>query len=228
MKTPLSVYALFHSENKEGQKLFSELYKLLCRDVDDPFSDGLDIPVYYSTGSDTSDIKLANSSSNKKVILLFIDINMFCSQNWRDKIEELVAAKDDNTLIVGVKQYRHSFSINKAIGEIQSIVVENTEAEHIKMFEEDHWEKFTTQLFDMLIRFVGGKEDKKPITIFISHSKQGNSKDPKVKEGEATAKDLRNFLFSDTKLNSFFDVQISLMDISLESKSRLMQVTARC
>lgn len=206
MKTPLSVYALFHSENKEGQKLFSELYKLLCRDVDDPFSDGLDIPVYYSTGSDTSDIKLANSSSNKKVILLFIDINMFCSQNWRDKIEELFAAKDDNTLIVGVKQYRHSFSINKAIGEIQSIVVENTEAEHIKMFEEDHWEKFTTQLFDMLIRFVGGKEDKKPITIFISHSKQGNSKDPKVKEGEATAKDLRNFLFSDTKLNSFFDV----------------------
>ena len=125
MKTPLSVYALFHSENKEGQKLFSELYKLLCRDVDDPFSDGLDIPVYYSTGSDTSDIRLANSSSNKKVILLFIDINMFCSQNWRNKIEELVAAKDDNTLIVGVKQYRHSFSINKAIGEIQSIVVSN-------------------------------------------------------------------------------------------------------
>ena len=204
MKTPLSVHVLFHSENKEGQKIFSELYKLLCRDIDDPFSDGLDIPVYYSIGNDTSDIKLANSSSNKKVILLFIDINMFCSQNWRNKIEELVVTKDDNTLIVGVKQYRHSFSINKAIGEIQSIVVENTEAEHIKMFEENHWEKFTTQLFDMLIRFVGGKEDKKPITIFISHSKQGNSKDPKVKEGEATAKDLRNFLFSDTKLNSFF------------------------
>lgn len=206
MKTPLSVHVLFHSENKEGQKIFSELYKLLCRDIDDPFSDGLDIPVYYSIGNDTSDIKLANSSSNKKVILLFIDINMFCSQNWRNKIEELVVTKDDNTLIVGVKQYRHSFSINKAIGEIQSIVVENTEAEHIKLFEENHWEKFTTQLFDMLIRFVGGKEDKKPITIFISHSKQGNSKDPKVKEGEATAKDLRNFLFSDTKLNSFFDV----------------------
>lgn len=206
MKTPLSVHVLFHSENKEGQKIFSELYKLLCRDIDDPFSDGLDIPVYYSIGNDTSDIKLANSSSNKKVILLFIDINMFCSQNWRNKIEELVVTKDDNTLIVGVKQYRHSFSINKAIGEIQSIVVENTEAEHIKLFEENHWEKFTTQLFDMLIRFVGGKEDKKPITIFISHSKQGNSKDPKIKEGEATAKDLRNFLFSDTKLNSFFDV----------------------
>ena len=206
MKTPLSVHALFHSENKEGQEIFSELYKLLCRDIDDPFSDGLDIPVYYSTGNDTSVIKLANSSSNKKVFLLFIDINMFCSQNWRDKIEELVAAKDDNTLIVGVKQYRHSFSINKTIGETQSIVVENTDAEHILLFEGEHWEIFTTQLFDLLIRFVGGKADEKPITIFISHSKQGNSKDPKVKEGEATAKDLRNFLFSDTKLNSFFDV----------------------
>lgn len=206
MKTPLSVHALFHSDNKEGRRIYKELYGLLCRDIDDPFSDGLDIPVYYTTGSDTSVIRLANSSSEKRVILLFIDINMFCSQNWRDKIEELVAEKDDNTLIVGVKQYRHSFSINKTIGETQSIVVENTEADHILLFEGDHWGIFTTQLFDLLIRFVSGKADEKPITIFISHSKQGNSKDPKVKEGEATAKDLRNFLFLDTKLNSFFDV----------------------
>lgn len=205
MKTPISVHALFHKDNSEGQRIYKELYKLLCRDIDNPFSDGLDIPVYYATGDEGTQIKLANSSSIKQVILLFIDRNMFCSQVWRRKIAVLLEQKDDNTLIVGVKQYRHAFSINKKISEIQSIVVDSNEVEHILLFENDNWDIFTTQLFDLLIRFVTGKEDKRPITVFISHSKQGNGA-PKSKDGENTAKAVRDFLYSDTKLNSFFDV----------------------
>lgn len=205
MKTPLSVYALFHSDNSEGKGICTELYKLLCRDINDPFSDGLDIPVYFATGDDTSEIKFANSSSSKRVILLFIDIHMFCSQNWKNKIAELLEQKDDNTLIVGVKQYKYSFSVNKKIGEIQSIVVDNSDIEHVLLFEGKNWEVFTTQLFDLLIRFVTGKEEKRPVKVFISHSKQGNGA-AKSKDGENTAKEVRQFLYSDTKLNSFFDV----------------------
>lgn len=205
MKTPISVHALFHKDNSEGQRIYKELYKLLCRDIDNPFSDGLDIPVYYATGDEETQIKLANSNSIKRVILLFIDVNMFCSQVWREKITELSEQKDANTLIVGVKQYRHAFSINKKIGEIQSIIVDTNDVEHILLFENDNWDIFTTQLFDLLIRFVTGKEDKRPITVFISHSKQGNGA-PKSKDGENTAKAVRDFLYSDTKLNSFFDV----------------------
>lgn len=205
MKTPISVHALFHKDNSEGQRIYKELYKLLCRDIDNPFSDGLDIPVYYATGDEETQIKLANSNSIKRVILLFIDVNMFCSLVWRKKITELLEQKDDNTLIVGVKQYRHAFSINKKIGEIQSIVVDSNDVEHILLFENDNWDVFTTQLFDLLIRIVKGKEDKRPLTVFISHSKQGNG-GPKSKDGENTAKAVRNFLYSDTKLNSFFDV----------------------
>ena len=205
MRTPLSCHALFHSKNSEGQRIYTELYKLLCRDVDNPFSDGLDIPVYYATGDDDAIINLANSSSTKRVILLFIDMNMFCSQVWRDKITGLLEQKDDNTLIVGVKQYRHAFSINKKIGEIQSIVVDPSDVDHIMLFEKENWDIFTTQFFDLLIRYVTGKEEKSPLTVFISHSKQGNGA-PKSKEGERTAREVRDFLYSDTKLNSFFDV----------------------
>lgn len=205
MKTPLSVHVLLHSENREGKKIYRELYKLLCRDVDNPFSDGLDIPVYCSMGDDQSEIVLANSNSTKRVILLFIDIYMFCSLSWRNKIAELVEQKDDNTLIVGVKQYKHSFSVNKKLGEIQSIIVDNSETEQVLLFEGRNWEIFTTQLFDLLIRFVTDKEDKRPINVFISHSKQGNGI-ARSKDGENTAKEVRQFLFSDTKLNSFFDV----------------------
>ena len=205
MKTPLSVHALFHSGNNDGQKIYPALYKLLCRDINNPFSDGLDIPVYYVKGDDSSIIRLAESSSKKRVILLFIDMEMFCSQTWRNTISNLIDNKDDNTLIVGVKQYKHAFSINKKIGEIQSIVVENTEDDYISLFEGDHWEIFTTQLFDVLIRFLSGKADKTPINVFISHSKQGNG-NLRDKEGEQTAAAVRDFLYSDTKLNAFFDV----------------------
>lgn len=204
MKTPLSVHVLAHSKNSEWRKIYAELFKLLCRDVENPFSDGLDIPVYYAIDNDDSEIVLADSSSTKRVLLLFIDVHMICSQVWRNKISELIKTQKDDTLIVGVKQHKHYYSINKQIGEIHSIIVDRGEKDNVSLFEENHWQIFTTQIFDLLIRFVSGKEGKSPINVFISHSKQGNNTCDR--EGEITARAVQEFLCTDTKLNSFFDV----------------------
>lgn len=202
MKTPLSVYALYHSNNKEGAKIYSELYTLLCRDVNDPFSDGLDIPVYVITGDDCNITKANLSTTDKKVFLVFIDINMSCSEKWNLYINQLVDNADDNNLVVGVKQYKHAFDINKKLGEIQAIVADlDKDKEHILLFENDNWMRFTTLLFDLLIRFLNGKKDKEPLSVFISHSKR-----ERANKGELMAKDVRKFLYEDTKLNSFFDV----------------------
>lgn len=210
MTTPLSIIALYHSENKEGDELFSRLYSLLCRDVKNPFSDGLDIPVYFVKGNDKSILSLPKTSSKKKVILVFIDINMFCADNWRQFVASL--NQDDNTLIVGVKQYKHAFSFNKALGDIQSIVVDSSEIDSIPLLKDENWSKFTTLLYDLLIRFVKGKTAK-PLSVFISHTKRD-----KGNFGELSAKDVRNFLASDTKLNSFFDVHDILDGYDFESQ----------
>ena len=71
MKTPLSVHALFHTANIEGQKIYSELYKLLCRDIDNPFSDGLDIPVYYATSLNWPGQLISKGITNTKFMKLF-------------------------------------------------------------------------------------------------------------------------------------------------------------
>lgn len=84
MQTPLSIHALFHSQNPEGLQIYSKLYSLLCRDVNNPFSDGLDIPLYFSAGDESSQLKLVDTPSRKKVILVFIDIYMYCSENWKN------------------------------------------------------------------------------------------------------------------------------------------------
>lgn len=200
MKSPLSVHVLYHTSNSEGEKIYSNLYSLLCRDVTDPFSDGLDIPVYFSKGDDKNISPLAQSSSQKKVLLVCIDINMFCAENWRQYVASLVDGTDENTLIIGIKQYKHAFSFNKSIGETQSIVVDSSEMDNISLFDGNNWDVFTTGLFDFLIRFVSDKGTN-AISVFISHTKRD-----KDQYGEKLAKEVRGFLASDTKLSSFFDV----------------------
>lgn len=198
---PLAVYALFHSKNTDGHKIYSKLYSLLCRDIKNPFVDGLDIPVFYATGNDDGINCLAEIHSKKKVILVFVDINMFCSGRWRKYIDDIIKSADENTKIVAVKQYKHAFSINNCLGENQCIVIDTDNSkETTSLFEKDNWEIFQTQLFDFLIRFVSGR-DTNPLSVFISHSKRDNGN-----KGELSAKAVRDFLYSDTKLNSFFDV----------------------
>lgn len=200
IQQPLSVYALFHSKNPEGQKIYSELYSLLCRDITNPFMDGVDIPVFYATGVDIIN-PCVDSNSEKKVYLVFIDINMYCSDSWRKYVNKIINSADKNTIVIAVKQYKHAFSMNKSLGETQSIVVgEEDEKGSIFLFEQDNWDVFQTRLFDLLIRFICGKETN-ALSVFISHSKRD-----KENKGEQSAKDVREFLYSDTKLNSFFDV----------------------
>lgn len=200
MNTPISVHALFHTHNVDAKRIYSELYSLLCRDVNNPFSDGLDIPVYYCTGDDVHLPQCVVTSSIYNLYLVFIDINMFCSKAWRDRIAELVAKSDKNNIVIGVKQYELAFSLNKKLGNTQSIVFDSSK-EEVSLFEDNNWQVFTTRLFDLMVRILNHSEDKKPLTVFISHTKKG-----KDENGENYAKDVRSFLASDTKLASFFDV----------------------
>lgn len=43
MKLPLTIHILYHKDNKDGLKLYSDLYKVLCRDFKRPFDSGIGI-----------------------------------------------------------------------------------------------------------------------------------------------------------------------------------------
>ncbi len=194
MKTPLSIHVLYHSAYKEGAQVYSMLYKSLCRDSESPFMDGLDIPVYFQTGDDNGLTNIANANSDKSLLLLLVDINMFCSSTWREYIQELLKNDADEKLkIVCVKLDSHAFSFLEGLSKDQMIVLQ-TESVMANLDE------FKTHLFETIIRYLGGTKTDK-VSIFISHSKRD-----KGNTGEAMAKEVRQFLFSDTKLRSFFDV----------------------
>lgn len=194
MKTPLSIHVLYHKDYSEGDKVYSLLYKTLCRDSESPFMDGLDIPVYFCKGDDNGIPLMAKCGSEKTLVLLLIDINMFCSEKWREYVKAIMPAEDDDTIkIVGVKLDSHAFSFLEGLSKDQMITLKT---ESIL----DNEEEFKTRLFDIIIRYLSGSKTEKT-TVFISHSKRD-----KGNIGESLAKEVRQFLFSDTKLRDFFDV----------------------
>ena len=194
MKTPLSIHILYHTAYRDGVQVYSMLYKTLCRNSVSPFMDGLDIPVYFQTGDDSGLTSMADVGSEKTLILLLIDINMFCSSIWRGYVQNLLKNNTDDKLkVVGVKLDSHAFTFLEGVSKDQMIVLQS---ESIM----DNIDEFKTRLFEFIIRYLGGAKTEK-VSIFISHSKRD-----KGNTGEVMAKEVRQFLFADTKLRSFFDV----------------------
>jgi len=191
---PLSVHVFFHKECEEGTRLYSALYKLLCRDPRSPYMDGLDIPVYFNTGDDSHIGEMPESGSQKTLILLLLDDYMICSSKWREYIKKLLANPTGTSLkIIGVKLTQNAFAFLEELSQDQMITPKSD-----SVFND--FEDFKTRLFEVIIRFLSNNGTDK-LTIFISHSKK-----EKCGFGEQMAQEVRQFLSADTKLASFFDV----------------------
>ena len=78
MQTPLSVYLLIDKNNRLASEIFNRFYTLLCRDVEKPLSDGLDIPVYLISNDENGEIKSIDfEQSEKNAIFFFADMAVY-------------------------------------------------------------------------------------------------------------------------------------------------------
>lgn len=192
MIAPLSVYVLYHSDNKEGSEIYDRLYKLLCRDADDPFFDGLDIPVYYSCGADAKAINSVDySRAEKTVLFLLIDQKMYISDAWRNFVKNI--PNTANVWLCPISQYQYAFDFSERTEYLQFISLKTYSILA-------NWQEFKTRLFDYLIRSLS-PNPKKKLKIFISHSKRD-----KDNFGRVTAENLMDYLRKETKDDSFYDV----------------------
>lgn len=192
MVAPLSIYVLYHSDNKEGREIYERLYKLLCRDAGEPFFDGLDIPVYYSCGTDDKAINAVDfTRAEKTVVFLLIDQKMYISDAWRNMVKDI--PNTSNVWLCPISQYQYAFDFSGRT-EYQQFI-------SLKTYSVlDNWQEFKTRLFDYLIRSLSA-DPKKKLKIFISHSKRD-----KDNLGRVNAENLRDYLRKETKGDSFYDV----------------------
>jgi hypothetical protein len=198
MKKNLAVYVLYHSQFEYGKSTYGDIYKLLCRDANHPFEDGLDIPVYLRTGDDEQmhDIKpISLDNTDRTFVLVLVDDKMYCSDVWKKYLGGVVALEHNNpdkVQIVCVELSKYAFDIGHDLSDKQFI--------RLKSFSiQDNWKEFQTRLFDNIIRFILGRELTK-LKIFISHSKKDENK-----IGLKCAIKFRDHIRSKTKLDSFFD-----------------------
>ena len=144
MIAPLSIYFLYHSENKEGHEIYDRLYKLLCRDAGEPLYDGLDIPIYFSTGSDTQSINVIDyARAENTVILLLIDQKMYISKAWKNMVKDI--PNTSNVWLCPISQCQYAFDFSDRT-EYQQFI-------SLKTYSVlENWQEFKTRLFDYLIR----------------------------------------------------------------------------
>ena len=193
IKMPLSVYVLYHKDYEDGNAAYTHIYHLLCRNPERPLTDGIDIPVFLRTGGNEQKIPKINfDQSLKNVILLLVDEHMYCCSIWKDYVEQILDNLDANTKIFPIALFKYSYDLNAKLGKTQFVTLKSYSIK-------DNWTEFQTRIFDGLIRFITGKNTDK-LKLFISHSKKDLDN-----LGEQKAKELREFLRSDTKLDSFFD-----------------------
>ena len=198
MKKNLAVFVLYHSRYAQGKAVYSDIYKLLCRDANHPFEDGLDIPVYLRTGDDEQlrvikPISLDNT--DKVFILLLVDDKMYCSDVWHKYIGDVVKLQQkhaENVQILCVELSKYSFDIGYGLSDKQFLRLNSFSIR-------DNWQEFQIRLYDNLIRFIKRDELNK-LRIFISHSKKDDNK-----IGLQRAFEFRDYIRSKTKLDSFFD-----------------------
>ena len=200
MNIPLSIHVVYNERSENCANIYSAIYKLLCRDSRDPFSDGLDIPVYPVITSDDYPIQPVHTERSKRTfVLLLIDEAMYRSEQSRKYVADLVERERSGEIVIyPVSLCKYAFEFNNDLQFKQFISLKSTSLL-------DNWEEFKTRLFDALIRFIADKGNNK-VRIFISHSKKD-----KDNIGEVRAKQLRDYLRSETKLDSFFDVN-DIMD----------------
>ena len=204
MQTPLSVYLLIDKNNRLASKIFNRFYTLLCRDVEKPLSDGLDIPVYLISNDENGEIKSIDfEQSEKNAIFFFADMAVYMGDTkWRDYILKLKKQIEGGApaVLYSVKQFEYATDLS-FIKKDQMIIPPNDDIIA-------GWDEVSSHIYDCLIRYMKDMIQDK-LKLFISHAKR---------DGLVVAENLRNSLRSKTKLDSFFDKNDIIEGVDFEKQ----------
>ena len=204
MQTPLSVYLLIDKNNRLASEIFNRLYTLLCRDVEKPLSDGLDIPVYLISNDENGEIKSIDfEQSEKNAIFFFADMAVYLGDTkWRDYILKLKKQIEGGSpaVLYSVKQFEYATDLS-FIKKDQMIIPPNDDIIA-------GWDEVSSHIYDCLIRYMKDMTQDK-LKLFISHAKR---------DGLVVAENLRNSLRSKTKLDSFFDKNDIIEGVDFEKQ----------
>jgi hypothetical protein len=198
--TPLKIFVAWHSNFEHGIKYAHNFFSLFNRDVKNPLSRGIGIPVYFRNGVNPLEIDITGSE-NIAVILL-VDTNMVTSDEWEAYVNKLIEqseSEEGSIIIYPVAITNNAFNLSNKL----------QQKNFIRLYEVDEYIKtdfLIGHIAHELCRLLYGKErisqdysplqSPPPLKLFISHAKE---------DGVVIAKSLSDYIQSKTELKTFFD-----------------------
>jgi hypothetical protein len=208
LKYPLTLFVVWHPDFAQGKEIANNLYSIFCRDIKEPLSRGLGIPVYYRSLPDSltkMPIAINTDEAKRNAIILLVEENYMADENYRHYTSLLTGLTSGETKIYPVALSAGAHKLGNGTTALQFVNAFQGELEDRKNFEYSMLRIKTSMLHScarLLMNFQAVWEDKEPdrknspVILFLSHAK---------KDGLEIASEFKAFVDRDLKLDVFFD-----------------------
>lgn len=205
LKYPLSLFVVWDPDFTQGRTIANNLYDIFCRDVEQPLSRGLGIPVYYrSASTDGEPIPIDVDDATRNAIVLLIDLKYLLNPDFRKYTQSLLELINDNTRIYPVALCEEAYAL-EGLNSYQFIRAFQGDLSAPENFEFSMGKIKTGLLNDcarLLLNFQPTWEDSpqnqlaSPVKLFLSHAKM---------DGLDITTRFKQFVDAELKLDTFFD-----------------------
>lgn len=194
---PLAISFVWHpSDSKEVTPILDVIRMSLARDKDKPFSRGLNIPLFFfstqNSGVTPSDYPKELAKNN--IIFVFTSTNTVGREVWKTYIEDL--PKSPSVYIVPIAIDANGYGHGGALSGLNCIRTEDWPVENRDLHA-------VVAIVHEIYRYgckskpLADKGKQSSITIFLSHSKSGDT-------GKQHSEQIKQFI-DNTNMNRFFD-----------------------
>ncbi|WP_028525194.1 toll/interleukin-1 receptor domain-containing protein [Runella limosa] len=208
-KSPLNIYVVWHEEFLQGKEIAEHIYSFFTRDIKNPLSRGLNIPVFFRYKALANGVPLPialDETIERSMIIALIDQKCLLNSEWRAYIEQLHNVYENKETD---RKDMHRFipvAISNAAYKISnSIRREN----FINLYE---YEKLEEQKDELIIRVthelcrliyskprisdIPTSYAGKKLSLFLSYARF---------DGKTITENIDNYFNQKTSLNTFFD-----------------------
>ncbi len=205
-KAPLHIFVVWHSKFKDGQTYAENIYSRYTRNITQPLSRGIGIPVFYRSKAVDSNEPLSidlKEAENNAIVLLVDDEFIV---NWKGYANKLIQQVDpensSRNRIFAVSISANFTNLGKAASDNNFIRLHD-----VKGDVQEKSDYLLSQLSHELCRILLDKpriEDKysktpssqQPVNLFISHAKR---------DGAKIAEQVKKFIDANKPIKTFFD-----------------------
>jgi hypothetical protein len=192
MKAPLALFVLWHPEFNDGETYANLIFSEFRRNVRDPLSRGMNIPVYYRYVSPLKAIPLKEYDFT--VIVAFIDANFRLDDEYTSYLSELSNERSGNILVIPFAIERNDLRLDLGLKNFGRLYERQDKSEYIISILAHETVRHLYALREVSDSHMFAPPP--PLKLFISHAKA---------DGVEIATQIKAFVERSLPLKTFFD-----------------------